>query len=114
MFRFFCIALLLPSSVLACGPSDITLDKLRGQVKYDNLLVYGVIKHDCPEAVGVQLKLTVYNSNGEIVDVHKSWPASIKNIPPGTPYTFKIFADSGGSKGKFTVDVDAVKVWTTR
>lgn len=104
----------MPLVSTACGPENVKIDKLRGQIEYEHLNVYGVLTHDCPMAVGVQLHLTVTDAAGNIVDVRDQWPASVNNIPPNKPYTFALFANSGGKKSRFTIEPVAIRQWTQR
>lgn len=105
---------ILPLSAVSCGSENVTLDRVRGEIEYGTLNVYGVLTHDCPMAVGVQLHLTVTDAAGNIVDVRDQWPASIRNIPPNKPYSFALFANGGGKKLRFAVEANDVRVWKTR
>lgn len=104
----------IPLSAMACGPENVKLDKLRGKTEYGHLNVYGILTHDCPMAVGVQLHLTVTDAAGNLVDVRDQWPASINNIPPNKPYSFALIATAADKKTRFTVEPNAVKVWKSR
>ena len=45
------------------------------------------LENNCAEAVGVQIQLTAYDASGSAVSTDEMWPASARNIPPGS-YTF--------------------------
>lgn len=102
------------SQVIACGVESVTLDKLRAESQHDILYIYGTMKHKCPEAAGIQLRITVFGKDGEIVDVVKPWPASVRNIPPNENYPFKILARTTSVKGTYNVEIESVKRWPTR
>jgi hypothetical protein len=114
LFVTSALAATVPLASIACGPENVKIDKLRGQIEYEHLNVYGVLTHDCPMAVGVQLHLTVTDAAGNIVDVRDQWPASVNNIPPNKPYTFALFANSGGKKSRFNVEPVAIRQWKQR
>lgn len=80
----------------ACSLSDISIKSVK--VKFENKCqssqcIYmkgvAVLSNGCTDSVGVQIKITGYDKTGAPVATHDSWPASIKNIPPGN-YTFSL------------------------
>lgn len=95
-----------------CGISDIAIDKLRGTINDEGFArVTGRVVNNCASAVGVELKITFYGKDGEILKVEDGfWPASIHNIPAHHEYTFEDLDNVDGFKS-YTVEVVGLNVW---
>jgi hypothetical protein len=72
-----------------CSPRDFKISGLRGTVAYGYITIVGVIKNNCSEAAGPQLKVSIYNKKGEMLDTQEPWPASVSNIGAHESYEFK-------------------------
>ncbi len=48
-----------------------------------------MLENKCTESVGVQFQIIGYDDAGAPVAVDEFWPASIRNIPPGS-YSFSL------------------------
>ena len=71
-----------------------------------------VLTNNCAEAVGVQIKITGFDSTGAPVATRDLWPASVRNIPPGD-YTFSLdqWLDYDPEIKKFGLQPIEVKQW---
>lgn len=103
--------LLLSQVTLACTPADVSISKITGSIDHGHVSVVGTLTHQCAQPTGVQVKLSVYDRKGNLMDVQDQWPASINNIPPNKPYNFSLFANKGEKGSRFTVEPIAVKQW---
>jgi hypothetical protein len=56
----------------------------------DRIRIVGEIINRCPGEVGVQLKATVRDAKGLVVDDMEFWPASVRNIEPEVPFAFSM------------------------
>ena len=95
----------------ACSTSDIKIDKVNGRVDGDWIYVAGRLINNCDKPIGVQIKVTIYDKNGNILTVHDSWPASIKNIPAHTDFPFEDMIQRVRGFDKFEIRVIEVKNW---
>ncbi|MQB14603.1 hypothetical protein DXU77_05695 [Pseudomonas lactis] len=80
----------------ACSLSDITLTSVKTKFvsrcsAEDCIVLQGaaMIENKCSEAVGVQMQIIGLDQDGAAVTVDEFWPASIRNIPPGS-YSFSL------------------------
>lgn len=48
-----------------------------------------VLKHACPEPVGIQVRIVGMDKAGEPIAARELWPFSTREIPPGT-HTFSL------------------------
>jgi hypothetical protein len=53
-----------------------------------SIRIVGDIINHCTVALGVQLKATVRDEKGLVVDSFDFWPASVRNVEPEVPYAF--------------------------
>lgn len=79
-----------------CSLSDIKIMSMKAKFikrfsSPDLFYMQGVavLENRCDLAVGVQLQITGYEKSGSPVVTNEFWPASIRNIPPGS-YTFSL------------------------
>jgi hypothetical protein len=97
-----------------CSPSDFVISKLNANSPgYGYVNINGMLTNNCAVAAGAQLKVVFYDKEGNIISSSDSWPASIRNIPPGSDFVFKLItspAEASGMK-KYTVQVQDAKVW---
>ena len=72
-----------------CSVSDIKITSMKA--KFVKQLMQGVatLENNCAEAVGVQIQITAYDKDDSPVSTSELWPASVRNIPPGS-YTFSL------------------------
>ncbi|QOU03847.1 hypothetical protein IM720_24565 [Pseudomonas fluorescens] len=61
-----------------CGSADCT-----------HMAGVATLVNSCAEATGVQIQITAYDKLDSPVSTSERWPASIRNIPPGS-YTFSL------------------------
>lgn len=103
----------------SCQVSDISITSTRARhvdhCRTRQCIVLegiGVMNNGCAEAVGVQVKITSYDNNGGAVATREMWPASVRNIPPGT-YEFSIdqWLDYDPTAKSFILTPVAVKRW---
>ncbi len=114
-----CAALLIAASLAVapiasaqpCTPSDITIDKIKGRVDGDYLYITGRLVNNCSAATGVQIKITIYDKSGDVLDVSDTWPASINNIPAKSDFPFRDMMRRVRGFSKFDVRVIATKAW---
>lgn len=70
----------------------------------------GRITNHCPQATGVEIKITTYNHAGDILSDVEIWPAGINNIPANSEFPFE-WVDTNAVFAKFTVTIIAAKAW---
>lgn len=71
-----------------------------------------VLKNNCREAVGVEVKVTGLDSAGEPVQTTEGWPASVRNIPPGEfEFSLDQWLQYDGDIKTFSVRPVRVKRW---
>lgn len=106
-------AVLPEASVSPCKLSDITIDKLRGVAEDGGFArITGRVVNHCASAVGVELKITFYGKDGDILKVDDGfWPASVHNIAAGQEYTFEAVEDRADGFRRFEVEVVGLNVW---
>ena len=98
----------------ACRTSDIAVEKLTHNVAGDTMRISGQVVNKCPQAVGVHLRVTVYDKTSSPIMVQDLWPASVKNIPAKSSFPFvSPFKGLNGSE-KYDVKVLEVKFWPVR
>lgn len=102
-----------------CSVSDIKITSMKAQFvkKCDAdecMVMQGVatLENNCAEAVGVQIQITGYDASGSPVSTNELWPASIRNIPPGS-YTFSLnqYLEYDPSITKFSLKPIDVNRW---
>lgn len=74
----------------------------------------GELVNHCKYPVGVEIQITARDIQGNVVDVHESWPAGIKNIQSQKSYPFSIpggVMDYQKSMKDFSIEVIDVKQW---
>jgi hypothetical protein len=79
-----------------CSVSDIKITSMKAQFasKCSSpgcIYLHGVasLENSCAEPIGVKVQITAYDKSGSPVATDERWPASIRNIPPGS-YTFSL------------------------
>ena len=71
-----------------------------------------VLKNNCREAVGAQIKITAYAKDGSPLATRELWPASVRNIPPGDfEFSLDTWLDYQPGMHKFALSVVDVKRW---
>ncbi len=120
--RFILACVVVAASAMAnagtnvCNTSDITIKSSKVGFKKVGRRMFmdgvAVLVNKCSGPVGVQVKMTAYDKNGEPVATNERWPASVSNIPPGD-YTFSLlgFLDYSTDAKTFKVTVAGVNRW---
>lgn len=116
---FFCIFSHI--SYASCMLSDIKITSVKANfvdqcgVNKCSPHLQGVatLENNCPEAIGVQIKITSYDKSGAPVSTEEWWPASIRNIPTGD-YVFSLdqYLNYDPSITSFSVKPVAVNRWS--
>lgn len=98
MKYFFLVLLLMVNfSHASCKLSDIKIKSVKasfvdvcGETKCPtHLQGIATLENNCTESTGVQIKITSYDKSGTPISTKEWWPASIRNIPPGS-YSFSL------------------------
>jgi hypothetical protein len=95
----------------SCTPDQFKVTGLRGTNEYGQLSVVGTIRNTCAYAAGIQMKLTTYDKSGNVLNTEDEWPASVSNIPPDSPYPFKLMIAADDTMQKFNVINESVTKW---
>ena len=119
-FFLMCFAIAICSTANAgagaCSTTDIVIKSQKAGFKKVGRRMFmdgvAVLVNKCSEPVGVEVKMIAYNNTGNPVATHKTWPASVSNIPPGE-YTFSLlgFLDYSPDAKSFKLSVASVKRW---
>ena len=79
-----------------CSVSDIKITSVKakfantcGSADCTHMTGVATLVNNCAEATGVQIQITAYDKDDSPVSTDERWPASIRNIPPGS-YTFSL------------------------
>lgn len=94
------------------GFSSKVFDDCR-QSSCPTLKLTGKLKNNCAFSAGAQLKITAEDGKGGVVDTIDGWPASTRNVAPGSTYAF----DMGPlmvyrkSMKKFNIEIIDVRTW---
>jgi hypothetical protein len=109
-----------PAVARKCQVSDFAIEgfapKIVDDCKQSSCAVLnltGKLKNNCAAAAGAQIKITAEDGKGSVVDTTDGWPASIRNIGPGTTYAFDMGSLMTYRKGmkKFSIEVIDVRTW---
>ncbi|WP_243787459.1 hypothetical protein [Pseudomonas amygdali] len=80
----------------SCSVSDIKITSVKakfvntcGSTDCTHMTGVATLENSCVEATGVQIKITAYDKTDSPVSTNELWPASVRNIPPGS-YTFSL------------------------
>jgi hypothetical protein len=70
------------------------------------------MQNRCPQAIGVQVRITGLDKSGNAVAVQDLWPASTNNINPGA-FTFSVdqYLDYNPEIARFVITPIAVNTW---
>jgi hypothetical protein len=77
----------------------------------DTLWVVGEVLNVGAAAAGVELQMIARDATGRLVDVATFWPASTRNIRPGTSYGFRYPVTRERSAVRIEVQVVGSEVW---
>lgn len=94
-----------------CTPRDFKVSGLRGTEEYGYITIVGVLKNNCGEAAAPQLKVSIYNKQGTMLDTDETWPASVSNIAAHDSYEFKTMMPAKDGWETYRVGVMTVKRW---
>ncbi|UEL21920.1 hypothetical protein K6106_18025 [Pseudomonas fluorescens] len=79
-----------------CSVSDIKITSVKakfvntcGSADCTHMTGVATLLNNCAEATGVQVQITAYDKLDSPVSTVEHWPASVRNIPPGS-YTFSL------------------------
>ena len=109
-----------PSSARKCQVSDFAIEGFSSKVFDDckqsscpALKLTGRLKNNCATSAGAQIKITAEDGKGSVVDTTDGWPASTRNIGPGSTYAFDMgpLMRYRSSMKKFSVEVIDVRTW---
>lgn len=97
-----------------CSPRDFKVSVLKFRKEYDKHKFTGTVTNNGTQPCGVQLKVSTYDQNGEVIETADFWPASIRNIEPGARENFWYFVNyDKAAKTYDAVAIDA-KSWLRR
>lgn len=94
-----------------CQATNFTVKGLRSRRDHDYTILVGTITNDGAVACGVQVKVSVYNKDGEVLQTKDPWPASIRNIAPGAGENFEVFMQFDRNIKSFNVVPIDAKAW---
>lgn len=90
---FFAVSQLVQAD---CSVSDIKITSVKakfintcGSTDCTHMTGVATLLNNCAEATGVQVQITAYDNLDSHVSTVEHWPASVRNIPPGS-YTFSL------------------------
>ena len=79
-----------------CSVADIKITSLKakflntcGSADCTHMTGVATLVNSCSESTGAQIQITAYDKQDSPVSTSEHWPASIRNIPPGS-YTFSL------------------------
>ena len=85
-----------PLAHASCSVSDIKITSMKakfvntcGSTDCTHMTGVATLENSCAEATGVQIKVTAYDKSNSPVSTDEVWPASVRDIPPGS-YTFSL------------------------
>ncbi|MFH1689196.1 MAG: hypothetical protein ABIE42_03030 [Candidatus Eisenbacteria bacterium] len=101
------------SSTGAAGATvaDIRIEGLRTRTETAYIFITGRLINDSDYPTGVQVKTISYDSQGEVLTVSDSWPASISNIPAHSDYPFETMLDHLPGHSRIEMRVIDVRQW---
>jgi hypothetical protein len=73
----------------ACNPASFVVGEVRMRREYEFLILSSTVSNKGQIACGVQLKASIFDASGAVLDTRDFWPASIRNIPPGADEAFQ-------------------------
>src|SRR5262245_9138155 len=82
----------------ACSPSDVEIKGIRTIVQGASVFVVGEAINHCNSPISIIIKLTLKNSENEIVDVLDWLGPEHGPIAPGETYAFKAYAPGPDAK----------------
>ncbi|AMA60041.1 hypothetical protein BCCGELA001_29925 [Bradyrhizobium sp. CCGE-LA001] len=84
-----------PPLTSRCRATDFTVEGFSPRVFDDcrqsscpALKLTGKLKNNCALSAGAQIKITAEDGKGGVIDTIDGWPASTRNIAPGSTYAF--------------------------
>ncbi len=104
-------------SSAACTVADIEIKSMNVRISETRagtrfLTGIAVLKNNCREAVGVQIKITAYAKDGSPLATRELWPASVRNIPPGNfEFSLDQWLDYQPAMHNFKLFVVDVRRW---
>jgi hypothetical protein len=112
--RILRIRFLCPSNCTLLAPrlQSWRLEEFRKE--YDKHKFTGTVTNNGTEPCGVQLKVSTYDRNGEVIETADFWPASIRNIEPGARENFWYFVRHDKAAKTYDAVVIDAKGWLRR
>lgn len=99
----------------ACRTGDIAIEKVSRRVDGEFTRVTGQVVNKCPQAVGVRIRVSLYDKTDSALMVQELWPASVKNIPAKASFAFtSSFRNAPQDVAKADARVLEVKFWPVR
>jgi len=93
-----------------CSVSDIKIDKLRDRQDGEYIYITGRLINNCSRAIGPEVKITLYDSEENILAVNDMWPASLNNVPANSEFPFQDVERVEGFD-KVTAQVIGLRAW---
>jgi len=73
--------------------------------------IAGYIKNDNDVPLGVKVKFTCYDKKNEVAKVNESWPASVRNIPAHSKYTFETIFEGYPGIVRLESEIIETRTW---
>jgi hypothetical protein len=105
------LLLVTNEAAFGCDLSDIDVSGVRSRTEYQYVIITGTIKNNCSTACGVQLKATLYDKDGIVLDTSDFYPAGTANIPARSDFPFKAMLDNIKGGAKVSVTPLSVQGW---
>ncbi len=95
-----------------CTPSDFKIRGIHESQEYSYITIVGTIVSSCSEAAAPQIKVSLYDKKGALLDTDESWPLSVSNMAPHSSYEFKaMMREPTGGWQTYSVSVLSVRHW---
>jgi hypothetical protein len=110
------VALCSQGAAARCSIDDIRIKEWSWRIDTNvGVTILGELVNNCAEPVGVELRATVRNANGNLVEVEEFWPHSTEDIEPNSPYPFKYgFFHTAPDVATVNIEVTEVAEWSKR
>lgn len=114
------MTLLATPAFAACGPTDFSVVGFRFAVtnscapgSCQAFRFTGQIQNNCAAPAGADLKVTAFDKDGLVVSTVEGWPASIRNIAPGSSYAFDLgpLMTFDPSVTRASIDIIDARTW---
>jgi len=103
-----------PALAAKCSPFDFMVSDTSAHEKYGILVVVAKVTNHGALACGVEVSASSYDKSGSLIDTNNAWPASIRNIEPGSSVNFTIHLQAHRRAARFDVLPNDAREWRTR